>query len=292
MKRIWEKILDEESQPLLPSLSLAQYVGSIVEVPLPTAQQRENFVEYVSHAHSWYKHLPLNLPGAPFYFFVDRYAGMDRVIMKDGTQAFTERAKQGFHYSDIPTEEYRIRFGHLAYSCDSGTTVFLSGPGPIVFPRDSVAAVPSQDAKMYGLPEEILEAGLTRLTHVIHTFSATHLFWKHVRDWPEESGGQAVLEKIVARSQAIREPTFQRPVYTFEDQEALAQANPYIWGHFLTADPVLNDLLAPERRRQYGEMMKAIDRVCKVIDRERKRATRQGQTRQENRNGSRSGPTG
>ena len=92
-----EKILDDESRHRLPSLTLAQYVGSIVEVPLPTAQQRENFVEYVSHAHSWYKHLPLNLPGAPFYFFVDRYAGMDRVIMKDGTQAFTERAEKGFH---------------------------------------------------------------------------------------------------------------------------------------------------------------------------------------------------
>lgn len=30
MKRIWEKILDDESHPRLPSLSLAQYVGSIV----------------------------------------------------------------------------------------------------------------------------------------------------------------------------------------------------------------------------------------------------------------------
>ena len=133
--------------------------------------------------------------------------------------------------------------------------------------------MPSQDAKMYGLPEEILEAGLTRLTHVIHTFSATHLFWKHVRDWPEESGGQAVLEKIVARSQAIHEPTFQ---HAAEDLEALAQTYPYIWVHFLGSDPVLHELLAPERRRQYGEMRKAIDRVCKVIDRERKRATSQG----------------
>ena len=149
-------------------------------------------------------------------------------------------------------------------------------PGPVVFPRDSVPAVPSQDANMYGLPEEILESGLTQLTHVIHTQSATDLFWEDVKDWPEESGGQAVLEKIVARSQAIREPTFQGPVYTFEDQEALAQANPYIWVHFLSTDPVLNEVLAPERRRQYGKMMRAIDRVCKVIERERIRATSQG----------------
>lgn len=105
-----------------------------------------------------------------------------------------------------------------------------------------------------------------------------------------------MLEKIVARSQAIRDPTFQHADMIadkfFRDREALAQAYPYIWEEFLHSDLVLNELLAPERRRQYGEMRKAIDRVCQVIDRERKRATRQEQTRQENRNGSRSGPTG
>jgi len=192
--------MDNESHHRLRFLSLAQYVGSIVEVPLPTAQQRENFVEYVSHAHSWYKG-PINGPGQPFYFFVDKYAGMTRWELKDGKQAFTERAEKGPHYSDIPTEEYRTRFGHFAYHWDS-PTVYPRGLGPVLFTKDS--------AKMYRLlPEEILEAGLTRLTGVIHTHSAS-FSWEHVKDWPEESGGQAVLEKIVARSQAMRQPTFQR----------------------------------------------------------------------------------
>ena len=31
------------------------------------------------------------------------------------------------------------------------------------------------------------------------------------------------------------------------------------------ADPVIHELFAPERGRQYGEMRKAIDRVCEVI---------------------------
>ena len=83
-----------------------------------------------------------------------------------------------------------------------------------------------------------------------------------------------MLEKIVARSQAMRQPTFQREDL-LKDMAALKKAYPYIWEHFLTSDPVLNELLAPERRRQYGKMMKAIDRVCKVIDRERERAIRQ-----------------
>ena len=84
-----------------------------------------------------------------------------------------------------------------------------------------------------------------------------------------------MLEKIVARSQAMRDPTFQHGFISDQDREALAKSYPYIWVHFLSSDPVLHELLAPERRRQYGKMMKAIDRVCKVIDRERERAIRQ-----------------
>src|SRR5918995_5505055 len=69
----------------LPLLTLPEYLSLISDIPLPTQQQKENFVEYVSHAHSWYKHLPLYPPGAPFYFFIDKYAGCDRLVSEDGT---------------------------------------------------------------------------------------------------------------------------------------------------------------------------------------------------------------
>jgi hypothetical protein len=42
----------------LPPLTLNQYVDLLARVPLPIQVQKENFVQYVSHAHSWYKHLP------------------------------------------------------------------------------------------------------------------------------------------------------------------------------------------------------------------------------------------
>jgi hypothetical protein len=61
------------------SLSLEQYLALLDGAPAPTREERANFVEYVSHAHSWYKHLPLYPPGCPFYFFLDKYAGCDRV---------------------------------------------------------------------------------------------------------------------------------------------------------------------------------------------------------------------
>ena len=140
--------MDDEAQDSLPLLHLAQYLDFIDGVPLPTAQQRLNFVEFVAHAHSWYKHLPIYPPGDPFFFFVDKYAGCDRVINRDGTQEFRERKEKGFHYSDIPTEEYRTRFGHLGYSCDAGTTVFRADQEQVVLPKDKVVATPGPDAKM------------------------------------------------------------------------------------------------------------------------------------------------
>jgi len=101
----------------LPLLTLRKYLSLISDIPLPTQQQKENFVEYVSHAHSWYKHLPMYQPGAPFYFFIDKYAGYDRFVQKDGTAFLEARVTKGFHYSAVPTAEYLAYFGYLAFSC-------------------------------------------------------------------------------------------------------------------------------------------------------------------------------
>jgi hypothetical protein len=34
---------------------------------------------------------------------------------------------------------------------------------------------------------------------------------------------------------------------------------------YISADPVLHELLEPERQRQKKEMLKAIDQICKLI---------------------------
>ena len=90
-----------EQQVELPSLTLREYVDLVSDVALPTQLQKENFVEYVSHAHSWYRHLPLTPPGAPFYFFMDKYAGFDRWLSSDGTAILKERTERGIHRSTV-----------------------------------------------------------------------------------------------------------------------------------------------------------------------------------------------
>ena len=94
-----------EDQEHVATLTLAAYLNLLSAVPLPSTQQESEFAEFVSAAHSWYKHLPPNLPGQPFYFFIDKYAGCDRVLREDGTAVVVERTEPGFHYSDLPTKE-------------------------------------------------------------------------------------------------------------------------------------------------------------------------------------------
>jgi hypothetical protein len=258
----------------LPSLTLDQYVDLLSGVPLPTQQQKQNFVEYVSHAHSWYKHLPLYPPGVPFYFFIDKYAGCDRSVSKDGTGILKERTEGGFH-SSYSTARYLDLFGHLAYSCGYGTKVIPLSKGPMVIPRDDLAAVPGDDARMYRLPSEILQAGVSRLTAVIHTNSAFNplwlryvpedyrqIDWPEELDWPEESGGRLALEKIIERADTVARKGWPAM--------EIVHINLPPTGRSKTVDGILNELLSPERTRQYGEMMKAIDRVCDLIAGNRK----------------------
>ena len=134
----------------------------------------------------------------------------------------------------------------------------------MVIPHDDLAAVPGNDGRLYRLPPEVIDAGVTRLTAVIHTNSAFNPLWlRYVPedsrqiDWPEESGGRLALEKLIERADAIERkggPAMET-----------VRINLPMSGGLKTVDAVLNEFLSPERTRQYGEMMKAIDRVCKLI---------------------------
>jgi len=250
-------------------LSLEGYLSLVRGLPLPSAEQRRNFVDFVSTAHSWYKHLTVFFPGALFYFFIDRAAGCDWLVFRDGSHAIAERKKQGFHYSAIPTAEYRARFGFLSYSAAEGTTVLLSGE-PLSFPRDKVVAIPGEDDGLCGLPQPILEAGRVELTGIVHPRFGELPWWgwgsesgspaqldQPLQDalrtihWPSESGGRRTLERIFERVAYLRDGSETPPV---------------------DPDPILAELMASEGFRQRTEMLRTIDRVCALIDGARRSA--------------------
>jgi len=248
---------------------LATYVELLADLPLPTKQQKEAFADYVAHAHSWYKHLSPYPPGAEFHFFIDRHAGRER---RHGTAEVRDRTERGFHYSEIPTAVYREAFGYLAYWRGSRNTV------PFVIPRaaekgvvapDPIASMSDSSTLTYGLPPEIFEAGASRLSGAIHILSAANTWvWDESRrpahvDWPQESGGPAILDGIFKRCDEIRESGRR-----WKETQRKWPRKPYPSAddHAEFGDAVLDDLLAPERKRQLAAIVDAIDRVCGVIE--------------------------
>ena len=139
----------------------------------------------------------------------------------------------------------------------------------MVIPRDDLAAVPDDMRHATALPPEVIDAGLTRLTAVIHTHSAFNPLWldrspkdPQEIDWPQESGGHLTLEKILSRSEKC-----------WLDPRAmeLLRINS-TGGRPIRVQSMLSymNFSSPERNRQYGEMMKAINRVCDLISSNKK----------------------
>jgi hypothetical protein len=263
---------------------MPDYLETVRELPRPSEQQISNFIDYVAAAHSWYKHLPLLPPGIDFYFFFDPNSGCDLVI-ESGNAHYRERKKHGFHYSAIPTAEYRNRFGYLEYFSSAGTTVLASDPESVVattpsraqvrWPQggdvdellDSIeqaeAAGPrilTQDQHWVALPQEILVASRVQLTAVIYpAFSGVSVWrWAATRlpgtdrsalGWPEETGGPDALLKILDIVKSNPQGTFKevsgKPVFEFH--------------------PEIHSLVDAERRRQKTLVREAIQRVIRLL---------------------------
>ena len=171
------------------------YYEECRELPIPSEEQIRDFVDYVACAHSWYKHLPLVPPGRPFYLFLDPNSGCD-CVMASLNSRYRERKEQGFHYSAIPTADYRRGFGHLEYSVSAGTTILAPDPEGVV---------PS-----------------TRVTPEV---SARKGFWRQIAGWlpfrSEESLGDLFprKEKLGDLVAAVRKAQASKPrILTREGQ--------------------------------------------------------------------------
>jgi hypothetical protein len=252
--------------------SLDAYIEWLEGVPLPTPDQRHRFVDYVSHVRSWYKAVSPYPPGTPIYIFLNKYAGWGR---EHGTPLVWERRVHGRGRSEIPTREYQTSFGSLDYTT-RGDRVPLVTERRVVVSRGWPDRSPGVGTLEYGLPDEILVAGMTLVTGAIHTLSAAN-FWVWDEDrrpsqplWPESSGGTATLARIFERHSDWGKPGFRHAEGTLQPQRT---GYPSAADHEFLVDPILHGLLLPERTRQQREMMAAINRVCDIVQRYRNRHT-------------------
>ncbi len=254
----------------LPVLSLGEYRRVVEAILPPTGQQIEDFASFVSEAKSWYKHLPLLPPGQPFWFFIDPWAGLDRILEQHGQVVYVNRTSDTpqFHYTWMTTEDYRSRFGRLAFACAAGTELFLPVSARLEDNREiygvlannpSRASVHMTEETECRLPPEALDAGTTWVTGVIHKLTARPWVWLRflaekadsVR-WPEETGGSETIRKIIVRCHKIQKEATQSG--TAEGNQRLD-----------AIDEELTTLLAPERRRLQEEMIVAMNRIVTLL---------------------------
>lgn len=185
-----------------PRLGISDYRELLSYVPPPTAKQIEAFADYVSRAKSWYKHLPLWPPGEPFAFYIDPTAGMDRVLTDGGDVIYMERTLQTpeFHYTWMPTDEYRSKYGFLAFACPVGTQL-MTGYQEYL-PDDTLisgtldnnpcrASVNGKDGREYDIPKEVEDTGSIDVTGLIHPrLTSDYVYRSYTRKGAQMFRGQ------------------------------------------------------------------------------------------------------
>lgn len=245
-----------EDEAVKEQLRLGAYRELFAGTTRPGSGQVDDFVTFVAGKHSWYKHLPLTPPGSLFTFFLDPCAGTQWVTDADGVEGPADIVDMStmFHYSMMPTQQYRQRFGLLNVSCGAAPSFSLHSADSSSEFRSSPSIW--SEGRSHAIPAAVLMAGRLRLTGVIHDIADNVWLWRRYlstdwegdtphRDliaelhWPEETGGRATLEGIV-------EAVFS------DDAKDEARDR-------------MRALIEPERRRLRGEMRKCVERMLDVI---------------------------
>ena len=171
-------------EPLPPFADQRDYLEEVGALPVPTSEQIKDFVTFVSEAKSWYKHLPARPPGAPMYFYLDPNAGRDRLRRWGHEVIYRDRTEhtQQIHYSWTTTQEYRRRFGYLAYCCRNSTGIWtdemLEDGVAALDPNVSEPLIEGEPGRLLLVPEVVLEAGACLVTRTVHARTNAEFLWK------------------------------------------------------------------------------------------------------------------
>lgn len=189
-----------------PSPPPDRYRELIARLPIPTAEQTENFVEYMVGARSWYKHLPRDPPGAPFVVFLDPNAGRAVIHTADGRPEYRDRVdeRERFHYTWMPTDEYLAKFGHWHYATEQGTQFVVGLPGIDQAQAHGrcLAQVTTEDGASIDVSPKVLAAGTVHLTAYLHEGFAAYLDDRGAR-LTDPSGGQSTIGPLGPQTDAV-----------------------------------------------------------------------------------------
>ena len=194
---------------------------------------------------------------------------MQRTQAADGSVTVAHRDRQGFHYSWLPTDAYRERFGYLAFSKSSGTSVALgiAGGGRQVASDDAPRVCDPLSGASYLLPEEALTAGRAFISAIVHESAS----WKDLgrtrsREAKSFDGildpvdGLEIGKRILDRCRELKEdPSRAEPTATLEGETVRASVQ------LAAFDLPLHRLVEAERRRQVEGIAAAATRLLKLL---------------------------
>ena len=194
---------------------------------------------------------------------------MQLAVTPQGSVEAISRAECGFHYSWLPTAEYRDRFGYLAYSRSVGTSFSERlGDGTRLISSDVGSSVyDSSTRRLCPLPAPVFEAGRAFVSGVAHTHGANLRHWRWMIEaktrveWPEESGGSEAVARILDRCRVLEADPSRIEYVTRETVDR----NRYLY--LMSVDYPLYQLLEPERQRQRAGMVAAMTRVVALVNR-------------------------
>ena len=259
---------EARSPPVGAALRLSEYRALAKSLPVPTPLQVRHFAEFVAGAHSWYKHLPLLPANAPLQFFLDPAAGMQLTRAADGRVTAAIRDKQGFHYSWLPTAKYRERFGYLAFSKSSGTSVSLqSDDGSRLVGADDAPCVYDRAARAsYQLSEEALMAGRAFISGIVHELASFRNHWQRVIERTERFDdvldrvdGLEVGKRILDRCRVLKEDPSRAEPGSPQNGDAFHETR------LAAFDFPLHQLVEAERQRQIEGMAAAAARLIRLV---------------------------
>ncbi len=273
-------------------MSLSEYRVLVANLPRPTQQQIDAFIAFVCDHRSWYKCLPLALPGVWFWFFLNPLVGVKIEETKECSIVAFPIRESDTNYSSSrwkSTQGCREAFGCLDYGTAADLTVQYLQDGMTEHHYYRTPIVSFVDGQPATLPTQVVEVGSCALTAVIHRATASPYrssFWRKAKErsnwsWPKETGGEAMVEKLIRACEEIKSDTVsvQLKSDTDGDDTSRIQLRPRIisstnreeWlDRGYVVHPRLKALLAPEKARQTASMRAAVDAMLRLVKPERR----------------------
>lgn len=90
---------------------VSEYLRMVRETPRPSEKQIVAFADFVSRAHSWYKHLPQEGRGSPFFIYLRPHSHEVWVDVGDGESGWRPIVHDGRDDSPVPHYAVGYRSG-------------------------------------------------------------------------------------------------------------------------------------------------------------------------------------